>query len=252
VKRSVIFTLALVAALLLAVAALSGCGSSDGGSADLPADTVATVGGVSITRAQVDELIRQASAQLKGEGDSFPAEGTARYDEYMAKMVEYLVGNEVIIQSAADNNVSVSDTQVNGQIQEMVSAYGGQKKFDSTLKASGMTQDLLKRTIKSQLLAQAVQSAVSKGASVKPADIKSYWDAHKDQLGKDKKTDTFAKAKPTIRSMLLSATQQKLWNEWLDKRMKELGVTYAEGFDPKTLRAEAASLSPSPTASAAP
>jgi hypothetical protein len=251
VKRSVILTLALVATLLLAVAALSGCGSGSG-SADLPAGTVATVGDVNITKAQVDELIKQAAAQLEGQGDAFPAEGTALFDEYRAKMVEYLVGNEIIVQSAADNNVSVSDTQVNGQIQQMVSAYGGQKKFDTMLKAAGMTQDLLKRTIKSQLLAQAVQSAVTKSASVSPTDIKAYWDAHKDQLSKVKKTATFAKAKATIKSMLLSATQQKLWSEWITKRTKELAVTYAKGYDPKVLRAEAAKLSPSPAASPTP
>ena len=218
-KRTASAVALLALLLVFAGAALvSGCGGDASGGASVPSDAVATVGDVSITKAQIQELINQASAQLKGAGDSFPAKGTAQYDEYMAKMVEYLVGNEIVAQSAPQFDVKISDAEVAGQIKEMVATYGGQATFDKTLKAAGMTQDLLKRTIKMQLVSQAVQVAATKSATVNATEIKAYWDAHKDQLSKDKKTATFAKAKTTIKGILLSAAQQKLWNEWMSKR----------------------------------
>ena len=250
-RRSVT-ALALLALLVAAGAALaSGCGGSGGsdtGSSGLPG-TVATVAGVDITGTQVQELIRQASVQLEGSGEAFPAKGTAQYDEYMAKMVEYLVGNQIILSSAKDLGLNVTDASVDAQIKELVSTYGGQKKFEATLKASGMTQDLLKRTIKSQLLSQAAQSAVTKAATVSDADVRSYWDAHAAEFKKNAETRTFAKAKDSIETMLLNAARQHLWNQWLSERTRQLGVSYADGFDPAVLKAHAsAQASPSPSA----
>lgn len=246
-KRTATAVALLALVMSLFVAALAGgCGNSgDGG--DIPDGAVATVGDVSITMDQIKQLIAQASVQLKGEGQAFPAEGTALYDEYMAKMVEYLVGNEIIIQSAPKYDVAVSDAEVNGQIKQLIASYGGQQKFDATLKASGMTQKLLEHTIKSQLLSQAMQSKVTESAGVTPAEIKAYWDAHKDQFTKDAKTRTFAKARATIRSILLSAAQQQIWNKWMSAQIEKLSVTYADGFDPAALKASASSLaSPAP------
>ncbi len=252
-RRSVT-ALALLALLVAAGAALaSGCGGSGGsdtGSSGLPG-TVATVAGVDITGTQVQELIRQASVQLEGSGEAFPAKGTAQYDEYMAKMVEYLVGNQIILSSAKDLGLNVTDASVDAQIKELVSTYGGQKKFEATLKASGMTQDLLKRTIKSQLLSQAAQSAVTKAATVSDADVRSYWDAHAAEFKKNAETRTFAKAKDSIETMLLNAARQHLWNQWLSERTRQLGVSYADGFDPAVLKAHA-SAKTSPSASPAP
>jgi hypothetical protein len=247
VKRTALAVALLVLTPVVLGAALAGgCGSSDGGGG-VSDGAVATVGDATITMDQIKELIAQASVQLKGEGQAFPAEGTALYDEYMAKMVEYLVGAEIIEQSAPKYDVTVSDAQVSGQIKQLVAAYGGQKKFEATLKASGMTQDLLERTIRSQLLSQAMQSKVTESASVTPAAIREYWDAHKDQFTKDAKTKTLAKAKATIRNMLLSAARQQIWNKWMSAQTEKLGVTYEEGYDPALLKARASSAaSPAP------
>ena len=76
------------------------------------------------------------------------------------------------------------------------------------------------------------------------AEIQAYWQAHKAELSKEKKTATLAKAKTTIEQTLLSAKKLQLWNEWLDKRIKAIGVAYAAGFDP-------AALTPSASASPA-
>ena len=46
------------------------------------------------------------------------------------------------------------------------------------------------------------------------AEVQAYWDAHKSELAKDKKTATFAKAKTTIEQTLLCAKQQQLWTAW--------------------------------------
>ena len=86
---------------------------------------------------------------------------------------------------------------------------------------------------------------VTKKATVSDAEIQAYWNAHKAQLAKSKKTATLAKAKTTIKQTLLSAKQQQLWTAWIAERTKALGVEYAAGYDPAALNASSsASASP--------
>ncbi len=237
--------LGLVAAGLLA----TGCGGdqSSGGSS-VSSDSVAAVGDVQITKADFQQLMTQAQTQMKASGMTVPEAGTPTYDHYVAQIVQYLVQEQVIAQSAKDLGVSVTDKQVTDQVTQLEQAYGGEAKVITLLKQQGMTMELLKRSIRGQALAQAAVAKVAKGVTVSDAEIKAYWDTNKTELQKQKKTNTLAKAKATIKQTLLSAKQQKLWNAWLDKRVKEIGVTYADGYDPAKLTAAAASASPAASA----
>ncbi len=246
--KRLIVTASLVALLLgtaLAGVLASGCGGGSG----VPSDAVATVGGVSITKAQFDELMAQAKTQLKTQGQTMPSEGSSEYDVYKAQLVDYLVSVELAKQSAAALGVSVTDAQIDQHIASYQKSAGGEKKLLELLKAQGMTLDSFKSTLKSQLLLQAVATAAVKQATVSDAEIEAYWNAHKANLVKDAATATFAKAKSTLRTTLLDAKKQALWVEWLKKRTAELGVEYAAGFDPTQLLP---SPSPSVSASASP
>jgi foldase protein PrsA len=244
VRRSVI-ALALCLALLTALAAigLAACGGSS--SSSVPKDAVATVGGVSISKAKFDELVTQATTEFKSKSQTFPKAGTALYNQYAAQMIGYLVTNELVSQSASKYGATVTDAQVESQYATMQKAYGGAATFAKTIKTAGMSVDLLKRTIRADLLTKQVQTALFKNAKVSDTAVKAYWDAHKATLGKKKATATYAKAKATIQSTLLAATQQKIWADWLAQRSKALGVKYASGYNPSDL---VQSASPSPSA----
>ena len=95
-----------------------------------------------------------------------PKEGTPTYDHYVAQIVQYMVQEQVVAQSAKDLGVSVTDKQVADQIAQLEKAYGGETKVLTLLKQQGMTMELLKRSIKGQALAQAAIAKVAKGATV--------------------------------------------------------------------------------------
>jgi parvulin-like peptidyl-prolyl isomerase len=247
-------TTALIAVLALAglVAAglvATGCGGQS--SASVPSDAVATVGDAQVSKADFQLLMTQAKTQMANSGMTLPKEGTATYDHYVAQIVQYLVQEQVIAQSAKDLGVSVTDKQVADQLAQLEQAYGGKAKVLALLKQQGMTMELLQRSIKGQALAQQAIAKVAKDVTVSDAEVQAAWQAHKSDYQKQKKTNTFAKAKATIKQSLLSAAQQKVWSAWLDKRVKELGVSYADGYDPTALlkaAAAAGSASPSPSA----
>ena len=235
---TVLIAAVALASLLAGGLLAAGCGGGSS-SADVPSDAVATVGGVTVTKAEFEELMSQAKTQMQASGMTVPDQGSPTYDHYVAQIVQYMVQEQVIAQSAKDLGVQVTDKDVDSQVQQLVKAYGGEKKVLALLKQQGMTMALLRRSIEGQALAQKAIAVVAKSAAVSDADVKAYWDAHKSEFAKDKKTNTFAKAKATIEQTLLSAKQQQLWRTWLDKRIKEIGVSYAAGFDPATLNASA-------------
>ena len=110
--------------------------------------------------------------------------------------------------------------------------------------------ELLKRSIRGQMLSQRAAAKVTTKAAVTDAEVQAYWNAHKSQYLKTKATNTFAKAKATIQQTLLGAKKQQLWNAWIAAREKTLKVVYAAGYDPTKLTASAsaaAKASASPT-----
>ena len=176
---------------------------------------MATVGDTTVTKADFDELLTQAKTQMKAQGMTVPAEGSATYDHYVAQIVSYLVQEQIVAQSAKDLGVSVTDKEVTTQIAQIEKANGGEKKVLALLKQQGMTMELLKRSIRSQMLSQRAAAKVTTKAAVTDAEVQAYWNAHKSQYLKTKATNTFAKAKATIQQTLLGAKKQQLWNTWI-------------------------------------
>jgi hypothetical protein len=242
-KRPVIVALAALALLGITAAGLiaTGCGGDDG----VPSDALATVGDTDVPKADFQKLLTQARTQVKAQGSTFPAEGTPEYDQYAAQIVDYLVQEQIVAQSAGELGVSVTDKEVSDQIAQLEKAYGGEKKVLALLKEQGMTMELLRRSLRSQALTGKAAEAVVEEASVSDADVRAYWGAHQADLSKKKATATLAKAEATIRATLLGEVKQDLWKDWIIERTKALGVEYAAGFDPAEL---AASASPSPSA----
>ena len=234
--RRVTTVLIAAVALLSVVAAgvvVAGCG----GDSSVPSDAVATVGDATVTKTDFEKLMGQAQTQMKAQGMTVPKEGSASYDHYASQIVKYLVEEQIVTQSAKELGVQVTDKEVADQIAQLEKAYGGEKKVLALLKEQGMTLDLLKRSIRSQALTTLASQKVTQKATVSDADIQAYWDAHKAELAKSKKTATLAKAKTTIQQTLLSAKQQQLWAAWIAERAKALGVEYAAGYDPAALNA---------------
>lgn len=240
-RRGATTLLAVLALLALAAAGLAAAGCGREG---VPDGAVATVGGTEVSYQDFRTLLAQAETQMKAQGMEVPEKGSKTYDHYVAQIVDFLVEEQVVSQSAAQLGVSVTDKEVDDEVATLEEAYGGEDKVLALLEEQGMTMALLKRSIRSQTLAQRAAEVVTEDAKVGSADITAYWKAHKAELVKDKKTATPAKARATIEETLLSAERMRLWEDWMTRRKEELGVEYAAGFDP-------AELTPSASASPA-
>ena len=123
-----------VALLGIAAAGLLAAGCGGGSSGSVPS-AVATVGDARVTKADFQELLTQAKTQVKAQGTTFPPEGSPSYDQYVAQIVDYLVQEQIVAQSAKHLGVQVTDKEVNDQIAQIRKDYGGEEKVRELLKS---------------------------------------------------------------------------------------------------------------------
>ena len=179
--------LSLAAVVSTGVLIAAGCGggsksSSSTGGSNLGNGIVATVAGTSITRAQLDDLMKTAELTSKQNKQAFPKAGTAEYQALQQQAAVYLVTQAEYEQQAAKLGITVTEADVDSELAKLVKKrFGGsQKKFDEYLKTTGFTLDEFKTGERRQLLGNRLTKAITKNATVTPAEIKSYYDKNKD------------------------------------------------------------------------
>lgn len=166
----------IVAAVLLGLLASAFVFAACGGN-KVPAGSIASVGGASVTQEQFDQVWAQAQAQYGSQQGAppFPKEGTAQYGQLKASIVNYLVQNEVIKQQAADMNVTVTQKQLDERIKQVTQQVGGQQKLDALLKKQGVTMEQLKTQLEAQMLQDAVRTKAGDNAKVTPEQVTAYY-----------------------------------------------------------------------------
>jgi parvulin-like peptidyl-prolyl isomerase len=186
--------LAVLVVLLLAgtVSFVVGCGGN------LPGGAVAKVGNTVITQKEFDQRIADFEAQYAGQ---IPDKATdpANYKLFQQDVLEYMITYELASQYAADKKITVSDDEVQKEIDSIkTNSFGGdQAKFDAALKQQGITLDQLKKSYKESMLLQKVYDDVTKTVTTVPdSDIQAYYDAHK--------SDYFVDETRTARHILIT------------------------------------------------
>ncbi|MGZ4198910.1 MAG: peptidyl-prolyl cis-trans isomerase [Thermoleophilia bacterium] len=175
-KKLALVALALVLGLALLVAA--GCGGNK-----VPQGAIATVGGVPITQAQFDQYINQAKASAGQNGQpAFPSPGTTTYNRYAAEIVNYLVEQQVVLNGAGQEKISVSDADVQTQLQQIAAQYGGTQKMYAAAQKAGMNQSQLKTYVKNSLLGQKLYQKVIGTSTPTTAQMQAYYKANKAQF----------------------------------------------------------------------
>lgn len=201
---AVVSTLVVVG---IAAGALVGCGGG------VPQGAIASVGDQVVTQKQFDDIIAQSKAQAEQpDQPPFPEPGTAEYNQFAARVVEYLVQQSVINQAAADPEqlkkaleqtlgldeeqldarlgkdaakydrpIKITQKQIDKQVDQLVQAYGGKESVEELLKQQGMTWDDLDKAVKDQLTGQAVYDRVVAAATVSDKQIESYYKKNKEQ-----------------------------------------------------------------------
>jgi foldase protein PrsA len=184
----------LVLILAFVAAFAAACGGSGGGSRAVPNDAVAVVGDSTITKGDYDKILDQAKRSYTAQHRAFPKAGTQQFSALQAQIVQFLVERSEYDQEAKQMGVKVSDKEVNGRLDQVKQQYfvnpAGQKpatkaqiekRYQSQLKAQGLTDKDVRDGIRSQLIREKLYNKVTEDVKVSNDDAKKYYDDHKQQ-----------------------------------------------------------------------
>jgi foldase protein PrsA len=162
--------------LIVLVASLAACG----GGQSVPANAIAVVKGTPITVSQFNDFLTQALAQAKATGGVAPQPSTPQYTALRNQVVAELVQLAELKQVAVKEGVSVSQSDVNKFIANLVKTTysGSEKKFEDAVKKAGLTIAGAQRQVYIHLLVTKLQAKVTKTAKVSAAQAKAYYTAN--------------------------------------------------------------------------
>jgi foldase protein PrsA len=165
---------------LVLVALLAACGG--GGSGPVPADAIAQVNSVPVTKASFNALLSVACARYKAQGQPCPKVGTPTYSSLRDSAVTFLVQQEELAQEAKKLGVNVTQKDIDKQVEQIKKTYyqGSEKKFLAALKKDDLTlAELEQYELRPNLLNQQIQNKVTSNVNVSDADAQKYYNQNK-------------------------------------------------------------------------
>jgi parvulin-like peptidyl-prolyl isomerase len=164
--------------LVLVAALLAGCGG--GSSESLDSGDVAVVGSQHIEKTSFDELMEQACRSFQSQKRKCPKAGTADYSTIKNQAITLLVQQAERQEKADDMDVKVADKDVEARLTQIKKQYfqGSEKKYQQQLKKQGLSDEQVRRDIRTQLLSEAIFKKVTNDVKVSDADIHDYYIQH--------------------------------------------------------------------------
>ena len=119
----------------------------------VPQGPAAIVNGQEISMASFLREVekRQAALVQRGVNLNTP-QGKAQLEQEKQLALDNMIDDVLVTQDAAKQGVSVSDADLDAELQKIVSGLGGQAKFEEQLKLAGQTLDEARAMLRTQLL----------------------------------------------------------------------------------------------------
>ncbi|HWJ44919.1 MAG TPA: peptidylprolyl isomerase [Gaiellaceae bacterium] len=171
--------------LLFAVASLAlvaaGCGGTS--TANLSSDDVAVVGSKQITKDDFQQLMARAKKSYDAQKRKFPTPGSTEYEQLKGQAITFLVQQAEVEEEASKLGVSVSDKDVDKEIERYKKRFygGSDARYEKAVKQQGLTDEQAREAIKQQLISQKVTKKITSDVKTSDSDITAYYNSHKSQ-----------------------------------------------------------------------
>ena len=141
-------------------------------------DTIAKVGGESISKSDLEAAIR--SVEQQNGGRSLPPE---RRDEIFRGVLDNLVSIRVLRQEVADRHMTASDADIAAHINELRKQFPSEAAFKQAMAMQHVSQEKLRDDARMDLLVnRLLENEVNSKLSVKPGDISAFYEKNPDKF----------------------------------------------------------------------
>ena len=164
--------------ILIASALVAGCGG--GGNASLESDDVVAVGSTHVAKTDYDALIAQAKRSFAQQNRKFPKQGTAEFEQIKSQAVTLLVQQAERADEADSMGIKITDSDVDKRLKQIIKQYfqNSQAKYQAQLKKQKLTDEQVRKDVRSQLVSEAVFNKVTKDVTVSSDDVHQYYVTH--------------------------------------------------------------------------
>lgn len=138
-------------------------------------------------------------------------------DRYGSQTKEQLIDEQLVLNEAAKRNVSVSQQEIDNQINTIKQQTAGEGDFNQLLAQQGLTMSELQRQVKLQLL---IKKMFTSEASVSAQEVDAYIEANKDQY-----PEASAGAKQEVKDQLEQQKVVDVFRNWLAQQESGSRVT---------------------------
>lgn len=129
-------------------------------------ELAALVNGQPITMDEFEKQVAQVEAFFIQEGlDLESAEGSERLAQARLQVLEQMIDQELIRQAALGMGVSISESQLESSLQDIIGQSGGREAFDQSLQAMSATYEDFRQMLLDQLLSEAVYGEITASIS---------------------------------------------------------------------------------------
>ena len=180
------YLIPLIAVGLFAAFVAAGCGSDK---ESVGANDVAVVDGTPITKEQFDQLIDRARDNYAKNKQDFPAAGTPQYVALRRQAMSFLVQREQFEQKAKDLGLTISDSDVEKQMQTIKSQYfqgrngkcdaACEKKYQAEIKKQGVTDEQVREDVRASVVQNKIYEKVTADVTVSDKEIADYYKKNK-------------------------------------------------------------------------
>ena len=141
-------------------------------------DTIAKVGGESISKAELEAAIR--SVEQQNGGRSVPPE---RRDEIYRGLLDNLVSIRVLRQEVADRHMTASDADIAAHINQLRKQFPSEAAFKQAMAMQHVSQEKLRDDARMDLLVnRLLENEINSKLSVKPGDISAFYEKNPDKF----------------------------------------------------------------------
>jgi hypothetical protein len=182
---------------------------------------IATVNGEEISAYELEVSIEQQAAAAEAQG--IDTSDPAIIESIRSQSVDLLINTELLKGEAFERGLSVSDAEAMERYDALVAEVGGEEVLQDRMMMFGVTEEILQRDIRDELLIQQLVDQVFENNEVVVTDEEAtalYEEAGGEEAG----LPPFSQVEPQIRDQIIATKEQELINELIEELRAEATI----------------------------
>jgi len=205
---------------LLFVGTLAACGSDD------EQTVVATVNGEEIYENEWQQTVDQMTMQYTQMGmDLESEEGQQMLEMIEEQALDSLIQQTAVVQYAVEEGVSVSDDEIQEEIDAMIEQHGGEDEFESVLEQNDHTMDSFRDFLYDELTIEAYLDEYLDEVEVSEEEINEYYEGYAEQFeDEDEEPEDLEDIEDEIINQIQQEAQQEQIQTLIETAMEDAEV----------------------------